>query len=97
MASGVEQSKHVLVVSGRVGEGMIMYDNVRQVGENLNLLQALCTVNIWLLFLKFACGMGSGLATVNNISQIGESLGYSSLEATTLISLWSIWNFLDWI
>ncbi|KAK9116926.1 hypothetical protein Sjap_015873 [Stephania japonica] len=41
-----------------------------------------------------ACGMGSGLSTVNNISQIGESLGYSTLETSTLVSLWSIWNFL---
>ncbi|KAK1281795.1 hypothetical protein QJS10_CPB22g00365 [Acorus calamus] len=41
-----------------------------------------------------ACGMGSGLATVNNISQIGGSLGYTSIETSTLVSLWSIWNFL---
>lgn len=63
-------------------------------GENLNLLQAMCTVDFWLLFVAMACGMGSGLATVNNISQIGGSLGYTSVEISTLVSLWSIWNFL---
>lgn len=65
-----------------------------QWGENLNLLQAIHTANFWFLFLATACGMGSGLATVNNISQIGEALGYTNFETSTLVSLWSIWNFL---
>ncbi|EEF52101.1 protein NUCLEAR FUSION DEFECTIVE 4 [Ricinus communis] len=59
-----------------------------------NLFQAARTVDFWILFLAMACGMGSGLATVNNMSQVGESLGYASLETNTLVSLWSIWNFL---
>ncbi|KAK9119483.1 hypothetical protein Scep_017576 [Stephania cephalantha] len=63
-------------------------------GGDLNLLQAICTVDFWLLFLAMSCGMGSGLATVNNISQIGESLGYTTMETSTLVSLYSIWNFL---
>ncbi|XP_068663854.1 protein NUCLEAR FUSION DEFECTIVE 4 [Aristolochia californica] len=63
-------------------------------GENLNLLQAMSTIDFWVLFLAMACAMGSGLATVNNISQIGGSLGYTSIETSTLVSLWSIWNFL---
>ncbi|KAJ9140401.1 hypothetical protein P3X46_031055 [Hevea brasiliensis] len=62
--------------------------------EDLNLLQALRTVNFWLLFIASICGLGSGLATVNNISQVGESLGYTTLETNSLVSLWSIWNFL---
>ncbi|KAJ1266680.1 hypothetical protein BS78_08G170600 [Paspalum vaginatum] len=61
--------------------------------ENLNVLQAMGKLNFWLLFLAMACGMGSGLATVNNISQIGSSLGYAPKETSTLVSLWSIWNF----
>ncbi|MED6122702.1 hypothetical protein PIB30_042330 [Stylosanthes scabra] len=65
-----------------------------QPGENLNLLQAIQTLNFWILFLSMACGMGSGLATVNNIGQIGESLGYTIRETDSLVSLWSIWNFL---
>ncbi|OVA15348.1 Nodulin-like [Macleaya cordata] len=63
-------------------------------GEDLNLLQAMRMADFWFLFLAMACGMGSGLATVNNISQIGGSLGYTSVETSTLVSLWSIWNFL---
>ncbi|XBI77727.1 hypothetical protein VPH35_087549 [Triticum aestivum] len=61
--------------------------------ENLNVVQAMCKLDFWLLFVAMACGMGSGLATVNNISQIGGSLGYTSRETSTLVSLWSIWNF----
>ncbi|CAL4890637.1 unnamed protein product [Urochloa decumbens] len=61
--------------------------------ENLNVLQAMGKLNFWLLFLAMACGMGSGLATVNNISQIGGSLGYTYKETSTLVTLWSIWNF----
>ncbi|WOH10498.1 hypothetical protein DCAR_0729967 [Daucus carota subsp. sativus] len=63
-------------------------------GENLNLRQAMCTSSFWYLFFATSCGMGSGLAVINNISQIGEALGYTRLETKTLISLWSIWNFL---
>lgn len=52
------------------------------------------TLNFWLLFIAMICGMGSGLATINNISQIGESLGYTTIERSSLVALWSIWNFL---
>ncbi|KAL3716946.1 hypothetical protein ACJRO7_008512 [Eucalyptus globulus] len=61
---------------------------------DIDLLQAMRTVDFWILFLAMACGMGSGLATINNISQLGGSLGYNSEEVNSMISLWSIWNFL---
>ncbi|EXB42058.1 hypothetical protein L484_006404 [Morus notabilis] len=63
-------------------------------GEDMNILQAMGTVNFWLLFLAMVCGLGSGMATINNMSQLGQSLGYTSLEITSFVSLWSIWNFL---
>ncbi|KAK4427226.1 hypothetical protein Salat_1491500 [Sesamum alatum] len=62
--------------------------------DDLNLVQAIRTLNFWLLFVAMLCGLGSGLATINNISQIGESLGYTARERSTMVSLWSIWNFL---
>ncbi|GFP79972.1 probable transporter mch1 [Phtheirospermum japonicum] len=62
-------------------------------GQDLNILQAMRTINFWFLFFTTACAIGSGLTAVNNLSQIGESLGYTSLEINTLVSLWSIWNF----
>eukprot|EP01018_Ginkgo_biloba_P004045 Gb_03908 [translate_table: standard] len=63
-------------------------------GDNFNLFQAMRTLDFWILFLSMACGMGSGLTTINNMSQIGSSLDYTSTEIDTLVSLWSIWNFL---
>ncbi|KAH6837427.1 Nodulin-like / Major Facilitator Superfamily protein [Perilla frutescens var. hirtella] len=69
-------------------------DSMLELREDLNLLEAMRTISFWFLFFTTACSMGSGLAMVNNMSQIGESLGYTSLEINTLVSLWSIWNFL---
>ncbi|KAL0384993.1 UNVERIFIED_CONTAM: hypothetical protein Sradi_2893600 [Sesamum radiatum] len=71
-----------------------MNEDALELREDLNLLQAMGTISFWLLFFTTMCAMGSGLATVNNMSQIGESLGYTTLEINTLVSLWSIWNFL---
>ncbi|KAJ0441109.1 putative major facilitator superfamily domain, MFS transporter superfamily [Helianthus annuus] len=60
----------------------------------MNLLQAMSTINFWLLFLAMVCTSWSALATINNITQVGESLDYSTIEINTIVSLWSIWNFL---
>ncbi|CAA7019053.1 unnamed protein product [Microthlaspi erraticum] len=62
--------------------------------NDMNVVEAICTTNFWLLFVAMICGMGSGLATINNIRQMGESLGYSTVQLNALVSLWSIWNFL---
>ncbi|KAH0930298.1 hypothetical protein HID58_016025, partial [Brassica napus] len=62
--------------------------------NDMDVLQAIRTTNFWLLFTAMLCGMGSGLATVNNIRQVGESLRYSTVQLNSLVSLWSIWNFL---
>lgn len=81
-------------VSNGADQGTETSDDTLRRGDDLNLLQAMCTISFWFLFITTACGMGSGLATVNNLAQIGGSLGYTSLEIDTLVSLWSIWNFL---
>ncbi|CAN8287542.1 unnamed protein product [Cochlearia groenlandica] len=72
----------------------ILPDRDDTVKEDSNILEAMSTVNFWLLFLAMLCGMGSGFATINNIRQIGESLRYSTVQLNSLVSLWSIWNFL---
>lgn len=76
------------------GTDQVTNDYRLESSGDINLVQALGTISFWFLFLTTACAMGSGLSTVNNMSQIGESLGYTSLEINTLVSLWSIWNFL---
>ncbi|XP_030521419.1 protein NUCLEAR FUSION DEFECTIVE 4-like [Rhodamnia argentea] len=83
------------ILPGDINEEISKHeDNDQQLERDLHLSQAMCTVDFWILFLAMACGMGSGLATVNNIGQIGGSLGYTSEEVNSMISLWSIWNFL---
>uniref|UniRef100_A0A803M1C9 Nodulin-like domain-containing protein n=1 Tax=Chenopodium quinoa TaxID=63459 RepID=A0A803M1C9_CHEQI len=62
--------------------------------ENIDIMKAMQSFNFWLLFVSMSCGMGSGLATINNLSQIGQTLGYDTVKINTLVSLWSIWNFL---
>lgn len=69
-------------------------DEIQPAKESMDILEATQSLNFWLLFVSMSCGMGSGLATVNNMSQIGQSLGYSTVKLNTLVSLWSIWNFL---
>ncbi|GJV38653.1 nuclear fusion defective 4-like protein [Tanacetum coccineum] len=74
---------------------LIMVSEERAPDETeMNLVQAMGTINFWLLFLAMLCALGSGLATSNNITQIGESLNYSTAEINTMVSLYSIWNFL---
>ncbi|XP_057516657.1 protein NUCLEAR FUSION DEFECTIVE 4-like [Amaranthus tricolor] len=62
--------------------------------QSMDIVDATKSLNFWLLFISMSCGMGSGLATINNMSQIGQSLGYDIVKTNTLVSLWSIWNFL---
>ncbi|XP_057443054.1 protein NUCLEAR FUSION DEFECTIVE 4-like [Lotus japonicus] len=76
------------------GGAQVGPDDVMPREEEKNLLQAMCTVEFWMLFVTMISGLGSGLATINNMSQIGESLGYSTIEINNLVSLWSMWNFL---
>ncbi|XP_039131410.1 protein NUCLEAR FUSION DEFECTIVE 4-like isoform X1 [Dioscorea cayenensis subsp. rotundata] len=80
--------------SSVIGRESSSQDMCQASREDLSVLQSMLTSEFWLLFLAVACGLGSGLATINNISQIGSSLGYSIKEISSLVSLWSIWNFL---
>ncbi|KAI9175165.1 hypothetical protein LWI28_028402 [Acer negundo] len=62
--------------------------------KDMNLQQAICTINFWLLFIAMVCGLGTGIATIDNISQVGGSLGYTTIEINSLVALLCIWNFL---
>ncbi|KAM4115077.1 hypothetical protein ACJW30_04G119900 [Castanea mollissima] len=78
------------------GEGHVhddLDDKILPYEEGMNLLQALRTVNFWLLFIAMVCGMGSGISVANNFSQIGKSLNYTVVEVNNLVTLWSICNF----
>ncbi|XP_073122089.1 protein NUCLEAR FUSION DEFECTIVE 4-like [Henckelia pumila] len=60
-------------------------------GDEHTILEALSTVDFWILFVSFLCGVGTGLAVMNNLGQMGLALGYS--DVSMFVSLTSIWGF----
>ncbi|XP_031280139.1 protein NUCLEAR FUSION DEFECTIVE 4-like [Pistacia vera] len=60
-------------------------------GEEHTISEALKTVDFWILFVSFLCGVGTGLAVMNNMGQIGLALGYA--DVSIFVSLTSIWGF----
>lgn len=63
-------------------------------GEDHNLLQALVSLDFWLIYVSMTLASGSGLTAINNLGQIGRSLGYDQNAIGVFVSLMSIWNFL---
>ncbi|XP_071726287.1 protein NUCLEAR FUSION DEFECTIVE 4-like [Rutidosis leptorrhynchoides] len=67
-------------------------ENIQPViGEEHTVFEALKTVDFWLLFISFLCGVGTGLAVQNNMAQMGLALGYA--DVSIFVSLTSIWGF----
>lgn len=61
------------------------------IGEDHTIMEALTTVDFWILFVSFLCGVGTGLAVMNNMGQMGLALGY--VDVSIFVSLTSIWGF----
>jgi len=61
------------------------------IGEDHTIFEAMQTVDFWVLFVSFLCGVGTGLAVMNNMGQIGLALGYA--DVSLFISMTSIWGF----
>ncbi|KAK6926727.1 Nodulin-like [Dillenia turbinata] len=62
-------------------------------GEDYTILQALTSMDMWILFAATFCGLGSSLTAVDNLGQIGESLEYPARTVSSFVSLVSIWNY----
>ena len=60
-------------------------------GQDHTLSEALVTIDFWLLFFTFLCGIGTGITAINNLGQIGEAQGFT--DVSLFISLISIWGF----
>lgn len=82
-AEGEDKAEEVAVVEVKRGQPLI--------GEEHTIVEALKTIDFWVLFLSFLCGVGTGLAVQNNMGQIGLALGYS--DVSIFVSLISIWGF----
>ncbi|XP_024534661.1 uncharacterized protein LOC112347658 [Selaginella moellendorffii] len=63
-------------------------------GDDFTILQALCSIDMLLIFVASTCGIGAVLTVTNNFGQIGTSLGYSQAGTNTFIALLSIWDFI---
>ncbi|XP_062023023.1 protein NUCLEAR FUSION DEFECTIVE 4-like [Rosa rugosa] len=61
------------------------------IGEEHTIFEAMRTLDFWILFVSFLCGVGTGLAVMNNLGQIGLALGYA--DVSIFVSLTSIWGF----
>ncbi|XAR57989.1 hypothetical protein NMG60_11026313 [Bertholletia excelsa] len=61
------------------------------IGEDHTMVEAVRTVDFWVLFGSFLCGVGTGMCVLNNLGQMGRALGYS--EVSIFVSLTSIWGF----
>lgn len=61
------------------------------IGDDHTITEAMGTVDFWILFVSFLCGVGTGLAVMNNMGQMGLALGYT--DVSMFVSLTSIWGF----
>ncbi|KAI3795528.1 hypothetical protein L1987_38183 [Smallanthus sonchifolius] len=61
------------------------------IGEEHTVMEALKTIDFWILFVSFLCGVGTGMAVQNNMAQMGLAVGYA--DVSIFISLTSIWGF----
>ncbi|XP_010266799.1 PREDICTED: protein NUCLEAR FUSION DEFECTIVE 4-like [Nelumbo nucifera] len=61
------------------------------IGEEHTIVEAMKTLDFWILFVSFLCGVGTGLAVMNNMGQMGLALGYA--DVSIFVSLISIWGF----
>ncbi|XP_074298669.1 protein NUCLEAR FUSION DEFECTIVE 4-like [Silene latifolia] len=60
-------------------------------GDEHTIVEAFKTLDFWVLFVSFLCGVGTGLTIMNNMGQMGAALGYS--DVSIFVSLLSIMGF----
>lgn len=60
-------------------------------GEEHTIFQILKTIDFWILFMSFLCGVGTGMMVMNNMGQMGSALGYT--DVSIFVSLLSIMGF----
>lgn len=74
---------------------VVVYEEVKTLqpvlGEDHTIIEVLKTVDFWVLFVSFLCGVGTGLTVMNNMGQMGAALGYK--DVSIFVSLLSIMGF----
>lgn len=61
------------------------------IGEEHTIFEAFKTIDFWVLFVSFLCGVGTGMTVMNNMGQMASALGYT--EVSIFVSVLSIMGF----
>ncbi|KAK1304711.1 hypothetical protein QJS10_CPB11g01975 [Acorus calamus] len=85
------EAEVVVVDQGGEKEEEVKVVGKKMIGEDHTIIEAIRTVDFWVLFVSFLCGVGSGLAVMNNMGQMGLAMGYS--DVSVFVSLTSIGGF----
>ncbi|KAG5547766.1 hypothetical protein RHGRI_013453 [Rhododendron griersonianum] len=88
------EAESVVEAAQMAEEGVVADQRRRRrpvIGEDHTVWEAFQTVDFWILFVSFLCGVGTGLAVMNNMGQMGLALGYA--DVSIFVSLTSIWGF----
>ncbi|MED6173041.1 hypothetical protein PIB30_055597 [Stylosanthes scabra] len=87
-----EEAAAVAAAAAEEETAVVILEKGRAViGEEHTISEVLRSVDFWILFLSFLCGVGTGMAVQNNMGQIGLALGYT--DVSIFVSLTSIWGF----
>jgi hypothetical protein len=89
LAEKIEKEKVKEEICNKVEEDEIKRKPV--LGEEHTIIEMAKTVDFWVLFVSFLCGVGTGLCVMNNMGQMGLALGYH--DVSLFISFISIWGF----
>ncbi|XP_059314378.1 protein NUCLEAR FUSION DEFECTIVE 4-like [Lycium ferocissimum] len=91
---GEETVKKEVVVVEEHAVAVVEVDEEKEplvIGEDHTIFEAMRTLDFWILFVSFLCGVGTGLTVMNNLGQMGLALGY--VDVSIFVSLTSIWGF----
>lgn len=69
-------------------------DKVGRLGDEHSLGMLVRSLEFWLYYIAYFCGGTIGLVYSNNLGQIAQSLGQSSSNAKSLVTLFSAFSFL---
>ncbi|KAJ8424856.1 hypothetical protein Cgig2_003143 [Carnegiea gigantea] len=90
-----EGQQDVAVVEAATSEELAMSAEIKKskpvLGEEHTIFQILKTIDFWILFMSFLCGVGTGMMVMNNMGQMGSALGYT--DVSIFVSLLSIMGF----
>lgn len=85
------RQEDLVTVMETAAQGSVQAKRQPMIGEDHTVLEMVKTVDFWILFVSFLCGVGTGMCFMNNMGQMGLALGY--VDVSIFVSLTSIWGF----